>query len=145
MLIQSIFLTLFSLLNFTAESSHSLHSLTVEVTNLKEIKGYVVISIYDKAENFPKGEKKYLFRTESVKVTEKKLKYTFSDLPQGTYAIAISHDANSNGKFDSNFIGMPLEGYGFSTNFVPKLSAPDFKDVDFELDKPKMISIKMIY
>jgi uncharacterized protein (DUF2141 family) len=142
MLIQSIIVTLLSLFSFTTEQNHSL---TVEVTNIKEIKGHIAISIYDKAENFPKNEKKYIFRSAKVKVTKNSVKYTFMDLPQGTYAIALSHDANSNGKFDSNFIGMPLEGYGFSTNFVPKLSAPDFEEVDFELDKAKTIGIKMIY
>ena len=28
----------------------------------------------------------------------------------------ITHDENGNGKLDSNLIGMPVEGYGFSNN-----------------------------
>ena len=121
------------------------YSLTVEVTNIKELKGDVFITIYNKAEYFPKAEKKYKYKIGKVKVVKNKLRYTFSNLPQNTYAVAISHDANSNGKFDSNFIGYPLEGYGFSNNFVPKFSAPKFSDVDFKLDRNKTMSIKMIY
>ena len=28
----------------------------------------------------------------------------------------ITHDENGNGKLDTNVVGMPLEGYGFSNN-----------------------------
>ena len=28
----------------------------------------------------------------------------------------ITHDENGNGKLDTNVMGMPLEGYGFSNN-----------------------------
>jgi uncharacterized protein (DUF2141 family) len=142
MFIQAIFLMLSLTFMHTVDANYSL---TVEVTNINAIKGDVFITIYDKPENFPKSEKKYKYKITKAKVVQNKLQYTFSDLPQNTYAVAISHDANSNGKFDSNFVGMPLEGYGFSNNFVPKLSAPKFSDVDFKLDKNKSISIKMIY
>ena len=42
--------------------------------------------------------------------------FSFKDLPPGQYAVLISHDENGNGKLDTNLMGMPLEGYGFSNN-----------------------------
>lgn len=42
--------------------------------------------------------------------------FLFKDLKPGHYAVMITHDENSNGKLDTNVIGMPLEGYGFSNN-----------------------------
>ncbi|MGR4876030.1 DUF2141 domain-containing protein [Pseudoxanthomonas sp. LARHCG66] len=42
--------------------------------------------------------------------------FVFKDLEPGTYAVMVTHDENGNGKLDSNMIGMPTEGYGFSNN-----------------------------
>ena len=42
--------------------------------------------------------------------------FSFKDLKPGQYAVMITHDENGNGKLDTNVIGMPLEGYGFSNN-----------------------------
>ena len=42
--------------------------------------------------------------------------FSFKDLKPGEYAVMITHDENDNGKMDTNVMGMPLEGYGFSNN-----------------------------
>ncbi len=49
----------------------------------------------------------------------------------GTYAIAFGHDENSNGRVDQGFLGIPLEGYGFSNDVRPVLSAPGFEPCSF--------------
>ncbi len=58
--------------------------------------------------------------------------FRFTDLKPGTYAVAISHDENDNGKLDSNIVGMPIEGYGFSNN--PRvMRKPTFEEARFEV------------
>ena len=42
--------------------------------------------------------------------------YTFRDVKPGTYALSIFQDENNNGKFDTNFLGIPKESWGFSNN-----------------------------
>lgn len=42
--------------------------------------------------------------------------FVFKDLPAGDYAVMVTHDENGNGQLDSNVLGMPVEGYGFSNN-----------------------------
>ena len=37
------------------------------------------------------------------------------NLPKGVYLISILLDENSNNILDKNFIGMPIEQYGFSS------------------------------
>jgi uncharacterized protein (DUF2141 family) len=49
----------------------------------------------------------------------------------GTYAIAVYHDENSNGKLDSNFIGIPREGVGFSNNAKGHMGPPKFDAAAF--------------
>jgi len=56
------------------------------------------------------------------------------DLPAGTYAAAAFHDANGNGKFDTNLVGWPLEGFGFSNNaHVSFFRPPSFAAASFTL------------
>jgi Uncharacterized protein conserved in bacteria (DUF2141) len=52
-------------------------------------------------------------------------------VPPGTYAAAGYHDENGNGKFDTTLIGLPEEGYMFSSNVRPVLSAPSFASASF--------------
>ena len=58
--------------------------------------------------------------------------FHFSNLPPGTYAAKVMHDENDNGKLDTNFMGMPIEGYGFSNN-PQLLRKPTFDEAKFDL------------
>ena len=42
----------------------------------------------------------------------------------GTYAVAVYHDEDGNGKFDRSWTGLPSEGFGVSNNPRPVLRAP---------------------
>jgi len=49
----------------------------------------------------------------------------------GTYAFAVYHDANSNGKWDHSLLGA-IEGFGFSNNPRTLFSAPSYDQVKFQ-------------
>jgi len=49
----------------------------------------------------------------------------------GDYALFVYHDANANGEVDTGLLGMPKEGFGFSNNVRPHLSAPSFRSTHF--------------
>ena len=55
----------------------------------------------------------------------------FKDIPPGKYAISAYHDADNNGKFNRNFLGIPSEDYAVSRNARRTFSAPKFKDASF--------------
>ncbi len=58
--------------------------------------------------------------------------FVFQDLKPGAYAVMITHDENGNGQLDTNAMGMPLEGYGFSNN--PRvMRKPTWDEARFEL------------
>jgi len=42
------------------------------------------------------------------------------------------HDLNGNGELDTNFMGMPIEGYGFSNN-PEVMRRATFEEARFEL------------
>jgi uncharacterized protein (DUF2141 family) len=58
--------------------------------------------------------------------------FVFKDLKPGAYAVLITHDENGNGQLDTNMMGMPVEGYGFSNN--PRvMRKPTWDEARFEL------------
>ena len=118
-------------------------TLNVEISGINEIKGLISIGLYPNEKGFPDKGKEY--KGKDVEVTGQTVVYTFKDVPFGTYAIAIFHDTNSNGKLDKNFLGIPKEGYAFSNNVFGTFGPPDFKDASFEFDGNKTVKIKMEY
>ena len=53
------------------------------------------------------------------------MRLSFDALPSGTYAIALFHDENANGRLDTRF-GIPAEGVGFSRNPRLLFGPPSF-------------------
>lgn len=51
----------------------------------------------------------------------------------GRYAFAFFHDADGDNVMDTDSIGIPQEGYGFSNDVRPGLSAPSFESAAFEV------------
>jgi uncharacterized protein (DUF2141 family) len=117
--------------------------LTIEIPNLKNQKGQIEIGIYNKKENFPHDDGQYRFIIiESNKFSGN---YKIQNLPKGEYAIALMHDENADRKCNRNLFGIPKEGYGFSNNIRPSISAPSFEDCKINLDRNMTINIKLIY
>lgn len=56
----------------------------------------------------------------------------FSNLAPGVYSGGAFHDANDNGKLDTNWIGIPKEGVASSNNAKGRMGPPKFKDASFE-------------
>lgn len=116
----------------------------IEIQNLKSTIGKVSIGLYNKSENFPIISKEY--RGAHLDIDSRTPYYTFKKVPNGTYAVSVFHDENSNDTLDKNFLGIPKEGYGFSKNAKATFSAPSFNDAKFKIStQTKNIKIKMEY
>ena len=48
--------------------------------------------------------------------------------------VPLYKDENMNGKLDTNWLGMPKEGYGFSNDVKALLGAPSFSAASFQYD-----------
>jgi len=80
-----------------------------------------------------------------VNITEGKSSITFNYLEPGDYAIKFFHDENGNGQMETNIMGLPTEGYGFSNNATSFLGPPDFEDMLFTVTKNESIAIYTKY
>ena len=98
-------------------------TLTVDIQNIREVKGQVQLGLFASADGFP--DKAKPAQAKIVNVSGQKVQAIF-DVEPGDYALAIFHDVNGNGKIDKKMFGIPTEPYGFSNNVRPKMSAPSF-------------------
>ncbi|MFZ9943328.1 MAG: DUF2141 domain-containing protein, partial [Bacteroidia bacterium] len=81
---------------------------------------------------FP-GDERKAFKQSVIPVESNQVEQVYHDLPPGKYAVAIIHDANGNRKLDTNFMGIPKEGYGVSNNIVNMFGPPGFEESSFVL------------
>jgi uncharacterized protein (DUF2141 family) len=102
----------------------------VDVEGLRSDRGQVICALYSSADGFPKDANKVRMRTQSAASSRRGV-CDFTGLQPGTYAVALFHDENSNGKLDANFMGVPREGTGASNNAKGHLGPPKFDDSAF--------------
>jgi uncharacterized protein (DUF2141 family) len=87
--------------------------LTVTISDIRSAKGSIMLSVVNSDAAWNSQEKPVAAQKIAASGQEVVLKF---DLPAGDYAVQVMHDENENGKLDTNFMGMPIEGYGFSNN-----------------------------
>jgi len=103
----------------------------VEILSLKSNQGTVYCTIYPTpGDGFPVDAKKALKSARS-KIAHNRARCDFDGVAPGVYAVGMIHDENDNHKLDTNWIGIPREGYGTSRDAVGKFGPPSFKDAAF--------------
>ncbi len=125
----------------TLTSAQDYGKLIVEVDGITSYKGYVDIAIYKNSKGFP-SKNKFAYKRFRIKTIELKNASFTTQLPFGTYAIAIYQDANGNKKLDTNFFGIPKEKTGVSNNSNSN-SLPSFYDAKLEVLAKKTIHINL--
>ena len=117
----------------------------VSVAGLRNAKGEVAITLYaDDRERFlAKGGK--LLR-QRVKAVLPLTSACFVLPAKGFYAVSVYHDANADHDFNRSFIGMPVEGFGFSRNPKTRLGLPSLDEVRVAADLgDNPVQIQLIY
>ena len=124
--------------------SQSTSTVLLEVSSFKNTRGTLNCRLFTKASDFPDGEGILTLRTP---ITGTNTTCTFPNVEPGTYAVAVVHDENINGKLDKNFVGVPSEGYGVSNNKTYALSAPKWDESIFTIapSESKTFQVKLRY
>jgi len=112
----------------------------LEVENINQECKILKIGLYNSKDGFPNIAKAY--KGVDIKAKSPKITHTFTEIPNGSYALALFCDENQNKKLDTNFVGIPKEAYGFSNN--PKVfGMPSFEDARFELKDKINLNIEV--
>ena len=113
------------------------YSLQVEITGLKNNSGVILFQLFNENEKIVtqvKGEIKDL-----------KSSIIINDLKPGKYGFRYFHDENMSDKLETNVLGIPKEGYGFSNDAVGPFGPKPFREWLFELNQNKNLSVKTRY
>jgi uncharacterized protein (DUF2141 family) len=116
------------------------NTLKVEVSNIYSGEGDILLALFNKKDGFPDNPSK-AFQVKEVPSKKGKITVLFTNVPTGTYAISVFHDKNSDKKLNTNFLGIPREDYGFSTNIRFRTRAPHFDEASFVLKNSMEVSI----
>jgi uncharacterized protein (DUF2141 family) len=111
--------------------------LKIEIVEVRNNTGNIMLQVFDEHEK--------VLTQEISPIKENTCFFSVPDLNPGKYAVRYYHDENLNGKMDTNLVGKPTEGYGFSNNVTGKFGPPPFKKWLFEISGNKKIVLKPTY
>lgn len=112
-------------------------TLKVEITEIRNNTGKIMLQVLD--------EKEKVITQEMSDIKDRSCTFTFSNLNPGKYAVRYYHDENLNKVMETNLVGKPTEGYGFSNNVTDRFGPPPFERWLFNLNENKIIILKPVY
>ncbi len=141
-----LMLLIFISLGFTqVHAQERTYSLSVEVDDLRNSSGVLVVALYDRADVFPDEEYKNYLELIKAEILNGAASVDFSYLPEGHYAISILHDENLDGKLKKGVV-LPKEGIGFSNYLtIGRSNKPIFSKASVYLNRDRKIKIHVIY
>lgn len=111
---------------------------TIEVTmsGFDNNDGTAMIALYDSEKNYL--EKRLLGKLSPIENQEAKV--SFSDIPDGIYAISVVHDEDNNGKLNMVMGIYPSEETGASNNAPANFGPPKWEEAKFEVKNGQLIN-----
>ncbi|KPQ37750.1 MAG: hypothetical protein HLUCCA11_01455 [Phormidesmis priestleyi Ana] len=104
--------------------------LKVTIHELRNQKGEVCLALFESEIGFPKDEQKAVFNR-CFAITQIPLTVSV-EVPYGSYSVSLLHDENQDGELNTNFIGVPQEGIGFSNDPRIIKGTPSFEKTRFD-------------
>jgi len=135
------------LLFFCINQAYS-QDIYIEISNLKNNKGNIIVAIFEDNETFQEEEDGTfdykIFPKKTMKNGKLLLKFS---LPPGTYGFTLVDDENANKRMDYNFFGLPKEGFGFSGYYHSGMLKPHWDKFKFThtTQKDARLKTKMRY
>jgi uncharacterized protein (DUF2141 family) len=106
----------------------------VNILNIKNSTGNVACALFESSVGFPDEYLHFATNIMVTKIRDNQSPCDFKDIAPGTYALAVVHDENMNGKLDTKWPGIPMEDYAFSRDAKALLSGPSFSSASFPYD-----------
>ena len=127
----------------TAAASAPPPTVDVSITGLRNTDGQLLVCLTANPKAFPDCSKDKASVRMAVKAANAG-HFKVAAPADGTYAIAVVHDENSNNKMDMALF-LPKEGFGFSRNPTITVGAPSFKSASFAIAGDTHQAIKLKY
>lgn len=137
MYIKKHILLIFMVLAANGAIGQTGYTLTVTINGFKTKKGTVKLNMQNTAE-------KEVYQ-KVAPVPGKSYQLVISNVQPGQYAINVFHDKNNNNKLDTNWLGIPTEGWGCSNDARGFMSAPSFKSKLITIKSNTAITINLVH
>ena len=118
-------------------SGFSQCNLKIEISGIKNNTGKIMLQLL--------GPDQKVIAQIMGEIKDEKCDISINNLNPGKYAIRYFHDENLNGIMETNIVGKPTEGYGFSNNAKGMFGAPPFEKWLFEIKNDIKITLKPTY
>ncbi|MBW6492813.1 MAG: DUF2141 domain-containing protein [Lentimicrobium sp.] len=112
-------------------------TLTIIIYDLQNNNGKIHLELSNENQEQLAAISKEISKNMSIIVIE--------NLKPGNYAFKFFHDENGNNKLDTNRMGIPIEGFGFSNNPKMTFGPPPFRKTVFEFNESKVMKCKPKY
>jgi uncharacterized protein (DUF2141 family) len=83
------------------------------------------------------------FISKKSKINNQTADFSFTDLPEGEYAISCYHDEDDNGKMNMIMGMIPLEDYGTSNNAKGRFGPPKWEDAKFKVSNGEIVKLNI--
>ena len=117
-----------------AFSQSSCPGIHVKILNIKNSTGTIACALFESPDGFPAEYLHAATNIMVIRIRDKQARCDFEAIAPGTYALAVVHDENMNGKLDTNWLGVPTEGYGFSNDAKTLIGPPSFSAASLPYD-----------
>lgn len=120
---------------------------TVDIVGLHSTRGQIFVALYRGEDGFPSKPAKAFARKKVVLSKERRVRIVFDGIPAGPFAVSMIHDENANNTLDTNFFGIPKEGWGTSRDARASFGPPSYDDAVLSLarDEHKAIVVHVQY
>ncbi|RCJ33591.1 hypothetical protein A6770_17955 [Nostoc minutum NIES-26] len=141
-----LLVTLLSISCSQVANAEPITKLTISVNGIRHQKGEICFRIYAGEKGFPMKNTSEV-KSGCAKIIGNSVTKSFSGLKPGTYAVAVVDDQNGDRKLNTDFLGIPKEGFGLSKNPTVSMltGTPKFRDASFVVNKNTKIDIFLKY
>jgi len=112
-------------------------SLNVEITGIKNNTGLILLQLFN--------EKEEVIAQAIGEIENQKTNIIIKDLKPGKYAFRYFHDENMSKELETNVLGIPKEGYGFSNNGAGPFGPRPFKEWLFDIKGDMKVTVSPRY
>ncbi|MBD2770737.1 DUF2141 domain-containing protein [Iningainema tapete] len=138
--------TVFSFSLVKTVNAQATPTLTVVVDGISHKQGQICLRVFSNEQGFPLGNRGEV-KSGCTQIKGNSVTKQFYGLKPGTYAVAVVDDQNGDNKLNTDFFGIPKEGFGISNNPTVSIQTgtPKFRTASFSLVKNATIKIQMKY
>lgn len=127
----TILISILNPLHSFAEETKQKTKLVIKFSGMTSSNGNIKVAICNSEQNYKDHRSPFIGK--DVPIKNNTAVFEIEDIPSGEYAVKAFHDEDANDDLNTNFLGIPIEDYGFSNNARGIFGPPSWNEAKFNL------------